>query len=122
MFGFIARTFTPVGRGVAGLVTAVVPVGELLGEAVASLLDCDEQQRAAAATEEAVRGGVGTTASWTSQTREGVSGSSTVLALDQEPGGGECMTVTDIVIIEGEETRAPKRLCRRPPSSRFVRV
>jgi hypothetical protein len=32
------------------------------------------------------------------------------------------MTVTDIIIIDGEETRAPKRLCRRPPSNRFVRV
>ena len=122
VFGFIARTFTPVGSGVAGAVTAVVPVGELLGEAIAGLLDCDEQQRAAAATEEAVRGGVGTTASWTSQTREGVSGSSTAMALEPGPGGGECMTVTDVVIVDGEETRAPKRLCRRPPSSRFVRV
>jgi len=119
--GGIARTFTPVG-GVAGLVTGIVPVGELLGEAIASMLDCEEQQQAANATEEAVRGGVGTTASWTSPTRAGVSGSSTVTALEQEAGGGECMTVTDVVIVDGEETRAPKRLCRRPPSSRFVRV
>jgi len=121
VFGFIARTFTPIG-GVAGLVTAVVPVGELLGEAIASLLDCDEQQRAATATEEAVRGGVGSTASWTSETRPNVTGSSTVLAAEQTPQGDECLMVTDVVIVDGEETRAPKRLCRRPPSSRFVRV
>ena len=51
-----------------------------------------------------------------------MTGSSTVTALEQEPGGGECMTVTDIIIIDGQETRAPKRMCRRPPSNRFVRV
>ncbi len=122
VFGFVARTFIPFGGGVVSAVTAIVPVGELLGEAIAGLLDCDEQQRAATATEEAVRGGVGTTASWTSETRTGVSGSSTVLALQEEPGGAACMTVTDVVIVDGEETQAPKRLCRRPPSSRFVRV
>src|ERR1700754_555967 len=42
--------------GAAGLVNNVLPVGELLGEAIASLLDCREQQQAAAATEEATRG------------------------------------------------------------------
>jgi surface antigen len=101
---------------------ALVPAGALLGDLIAGLLDCDEQERAAAATERAVAGGVGTTETWTSETRPGVSGSSTVLALEPEAGGGECMTVTDVVIVDGEETRAPKRLCRRPPSTRFVRV
>ena len=101
---------------------AFVPAAAMLGEAIAGLLDCDEQERAAAATEEAVSGGVGTTASWTSETRPGVSGSSTVVALEQEAGGGECMTVTDVIIVDGEETTAPKRMCRRPPSNRFVRV
>jgi len=109
--------------GVANMVTSVLPVGALIGEAIASLLDCDEQQRAAAATEEAVRGGVGTTANWQSETREGVTGSSTVMA--EEPAaadGSRCITVTDIVIVDGEETRAPKRMCRRPPANRYVRV
>lgn len=109
--------------GVANMVTSVLPVGALLGEAIASLLDCDEQQRAASATEEAVRGGVGTTATWTSETRPNVAGSSTVMA--EEPAaadGSRCITVTDIVIVDGEETRAPKRMCRRPPSNRYVRV
>jgi hypothetical protein len=36
--------------------------------------------------------------------------------------GRACVTVTDIVIIDGEETRAPKRMCRRPPTNRYVRV
>jgi hypothetical protein len=32
------------------------------------------------------------------------------------------MTVTDVVIVDGEETTAPKQMCRRPPSNRYVRV
>lgn len=108
--------------GAAGLVNNVLPVGELLGEAIASLLDCREQQQAAGATEEAVRGGVGATSTWQSETRPNVTGSSTVTAADTNTVEGECMTVTDVVIIDGEETRAPKRMCRRPPNNRYVRV
>ena len=102
----------------ATLTATLVPVGALLGEAIAGLLDCDEQRQAATATEQAVSGGVGTTTTWTSATRPGVTGSSTVTAAD----GNECLTVTDVVIVDGQETRAPKRMCRRPPNNRFVRV
>jgi hypothetical protein len=70
-----------------------------------------------------VRGDVGTTATWTSETRANVSGSSTVTAAEPAAGDGDqCLTVTDVVIIDGEETRAPKRMCRRPPANRYVRV
>ena len=100
----------------------VLPVGELLGEAIASMLDRCEQQQAARATEEATRGGVGTTSTWTSETRPGVTGSSVVTAQATNTPQGECMTVTDIVIVDGQETRQPKRMCRRPPSNRYVRV
>jgi predicted lipid-binding transport protein (Tim44 family) len=119
MFGSIVG-----GRlgGLGGVVSSVLPVGELLGEAIASLLDCREQQQAAGATEQAVRGGVGTTAAWQSETRSNVTGSSTVVAADSSTVEGQCMTVTDIVIIDGQETRAPKRMCRRPPNNRYVRV
>ena len=108
--------------GAAGVVSSILPVGQLLGEAIASLLDCREQQQAANATDEAVRGGVGRTATWQSETRPNVTGSSTVTAADNSAADGECVTVTDIVIIDGQETRAPKRMCRRPPNNRFVRV
>jgi surface antigen len=109
--------------GIGSVVNSVAPVGQLLGEAIASLLDCREQRQAATATEEAVRGPVGTTASWRSETRSNVSGSSTVTAAEPVTASAEeCVTVTDIVIIEGEETRAPKRMCRRPPNNRFVRA
>jgi hypothetical protein len=30
--------------------------------------------------------------------------------------------VTDVVIIDGHETRAPKRMCRQPPTNRYIRV
>jgi len=112
--------------GVAGMVTSMLPVGELLGEAIAGMLDCDEQQKAAGATqevvEEAERGGVGATSSWESTTRPGVRGSSTVTALETNTAQGDCMTVTDVVIIDGEETSVPKRMCRTPPSTRYARA
>ncbi|HKR23713.1 MAG TPA: hypothetical protein VJS15_00505, partial [Allosphingosinicella sp.] len=99
------------------------PVGALIGDTIARLLDCDEQRQAAAATEEAVRGDVGTTSAWQSETRPGVSGSSTFTAAEPTaPNGSQCITVTDIVIVEGEETRAPKRMCRSGPAARYVRV
>jgi surface antigen len=97
-------------------------MSSMLGDAIMNLLDCREQAQAASATEEAVRGGnVGDSASWQSETRSNVAGSSTVTAVDTS-GGDQCVTVTDIVIVDGEETRAPKRMCRRPPTNRYVRV
>ena len=56
------------------------------------------------------------------QSRPGVTGSSTVTAHNTTAAEGECVTVTDVVIVDGQETRAPKRMCRRPPNNRFVRV
>lgn len=104
-------------------VSSVLPVGSLLGEAIAGLLDCREQRQAATATEQAVsEPEVGSSAAWRSETRANVSGSSTVTAVEASARGGECLTVTDVVIIEGEETTAPKRMCRRPPNNRYVRV
>ncbi|HEX8641281.1 MAG TPA: hypothetical protein VF704_09015 [Allosphingosinicella sp.] len=126
MLGGIAGGLGANLGGVAGVVTSMLPVGELLGEAIAGMLDCDEQQKAAGATQEVVeqaeRGGVGATSTWESTTRPGVRGSSTVTAVETQTAQGDCMTVTDVVIVDGEETRAPKRMCRRPPSTRYVRV
>ena len=114
----LGRAGVPSNLGGVGL-----PTQELLSEAVTNLLDCREQQQAAGATTEALRGGVGTTATWQSETRPGVSGSSTVTARsDVSTGGDDCMTVSDVVIVDGEETRAPKTMCRRPPHNRYVRV
>jgi len=121
ILGGIARSTIGHFGGSAG--TILMPVGSLLGDAIMNLLDCDEQRKAATATEEAVRGPVGTTSAWRSETRPGhVTGSSTVTAADTSAADGDCVTVTDVVIVDGEETRAPKRMCRRPPNNRFVRV
>lgn len=109
--------------GVPSSVAGVyVPTDQILSEAITAALNCREREQAAAATNEAIRGGVGTTSSWQSDTRPGVSGRSTVTAQRAEAGGGQCMTVTDIIIVDGEETRAPKTMCRRPPNNRYVRV
>ena len=115
--GGILRQAVP-GSGLMGF----IPAEQILSEAITAMLDCRERQQAANATDEAVRGGVGTTTRWQSETRPGVTGSSTVTAQTAQAGGGDCMTVTDIVIVDGEETRAPKTMCRRPPAQRYVRV
>ena len=126
LLGGVAGAALGRGSGVGRLATIALsaPVGALIGDSIARLLDCREQQQAAAATEHAVeRGVVGTTSAWTSETRPGVTGSSTVTAAAAPaPDGNPCMTVTDIVIVDGEETRALKTMCRRPPSNRYVRV
>lgn len=101
-----------------------VPISAVSGtltDAIACRLDPGEQVQAAAATEEVTRGEeVGTTANWTSETRENVSGSSTIAAINQEGGGTRCMNVTDVVIVEGEETTVSKRMCKRAGESRYV--
>jgi surface antigen len=110
-----------VGGGAAANI--VLPMSSMLGDAIMNMLDCHEQEQAAAATETAVRGGnVGDSATWQSETRPGVTGTSTVTAVNNNSADGQCMTVTDVVIVDGEETRAPKQMCRRPPSNRYVRV
>ena len=98
------------------------PVGALIGDAIASHLDCHEQRQAAAATEQVVERGVGSTQTWTSDTRPGVTGSSTVTAAAAPEDNNPCVTVTDVIIVDGQETRAPKRMCRRPPTNRYMRV
>lgn len=108
-----------------------VPVAGLtdqLTAAIACKLDPEEQKQAASATLDATRGdgaaaevAVGTSVSWTSGTRENVSGTSTVVARnDQDAGGLQCILVSDVIIVQGEETRADKRMCRRPPAARYA--
>ncbi len=99
-----------------------LPTSSLLSDAITKLLDCKEQQQAAAATNEAMRGGVGTTSTWKSDSRQNVSGSSTVNSQEKLADGTQCLTVTDVVIVNGEETTAPKRMCRAPGASGYTRV
>jgi hypothetical protein len=48
-----------------------------------------------------------------------VSGTSTVTRRERAKGDVDCITVTDVVIVQGEETRAEKRMCRAPGSARY---
>jgi surface antigen len=126
MFGGIMGAIGNNVLGRAGVPTSVVgvylPVGTLLSDAIINLLDCKEQQQAAQATNEAVRGGVGTETSWKSESRPNVSGKSTVTAEEKLADGGNCLTVSDVVIVDGEETTVPKRMCRAKGASGYARA
>ena len=119
--------------GRAGGVFNFVPIAGLtdtLTAAIACKLDPEEQKKAAEATLEATRGAgeqgeveVGAMSAWTSETRADVSGTSTVVGRDDNARGGlQCITVSDVIIVQGEETKADKRMCRRPPAARYALV
>jgi hypothetical protein len=124
MFGAIAGGIAGSALGVAGVPTGLgmlaLPVGSLLTDAIIRKLDCKEQVKAATATDTAVRGGVGTTSTWESDTRPGVKGSSTVRDQRAFSDGGSCMLITDVVIVDGEETTVDKRMCRKPGGGNYV--
>lgn len=98
---------------------------DTLSEAIACRLDPQEQEQAAGATTKAVenaeRSGAGESVAWESGTRANVSGTSTVDSSTKLADGSKCMMVTDVVIVEGEETRVQKRMCRGPGQPRYVR-
>ncbi|MEO7634224.1 MAG: hypothetical protein ABIS38_01090 [Sphingomicrobium sp.] len=99
-----------------------LPVGSLLSDAIINLLDCKEQVQAAKATDQAIRGGVGTEVAWSSESRANVSGRAVVTAEEKLADGGQCMTVTDVVIVDGEETKVPKKMCRARGASGYAKV
>ena len=112
-------------------VTQFVPASEFsdtISTEIACKLDPEEQKQAAEATLEATRGGgedgtegppVGQSSSWESGTRDDVKGTSTVTGREQTDDYADCITVTDVIIVEGEETRAEKRMCRPPGKARY---
>ncbi len=109
--------------GVAGnVVAATLPATSYLTDQLLKMLDCKEQQQAAKATDQAIRGGVGTEVSWKSESRPNVSGSSKVTGQEQRAYGSQCLTVSDVVIVDGEETTVPKKMCRAKGASGYVRV
>ncbi|HEX8572273.1 MAG TPA: hypothetical protein VF759_05940 [Allosphingosinicella sp.] len=125
MFGAIAGGIAGTALGGWGgapgaLIAAGLPVASLLTDAIIRKLDCKEQVQAATATDNAVRGGVGTTSTWESETRPGVKGSSTVRDQRASADGGSCMLITDVVIVDGEETTVDKRMCRKPGGGNYV--
>jgi hypothetical protein len=123
ILGSVAGTVLGSAGGTAATIASVtLPAASYLGEELLRMLDCKEQQQAAKATDEAVRGGVGSESTWQSETRANVHGSSKVTGKEQLADGSECLTVTDVVIVDGEETTVPKKMCRTPGSSGYVKV
>jgi len=123
MMGSMAGAFLGSAGGVAGTVASVaLPAASMLGEELLRLLDCKEQQQAAKATDDAIRGGVGTEVKWTSESRANVTGRSKVTAEQKLADGGQCFTVSDIVIVDGEETTVPKKMCRARGASGYAKV
>ena len=143
--GILGRSSRRAARD-AGI-SSYVPMAKFsdqLTTAIACQLDPQEQEQAAEATLRATRslelpGGsdededdddivpplppVGSTAAWKSETRADVSGSSTIVGRDQNADARiECITVTDVIIVRGEETTANKRMCRPPGSRRYSLV
>jgi hypothetical protein len=123
MMGSMAGAFLGSVGGVAGTVaSAALPAASMLGEELLRLLDCKEQQQAAKATDDAIRGGVGTEVTWTSESRANVTGRSKVTAQQQTADGSTCLTVTDVVIVDGNETTVPKKMCRARGASGYAKV
>lgn len=110
------------GGNAATVASLALPAASYLGEELLRMLDCKEQQQAAKATDQALRGGVGTEVAWQSETRPNVSGKSKVTAEEKLADGGNCMTVTDVVIVDGEETTVPKRMCRKAGASGYAKA
>lgn len=109
--------------GRIGGLASFLPVPEVAGlltDAIACKLEPEEQKKAADATLEATRGEeVGSTSTWTSETRKDVSGTSTVVGKTQLADGSTCMSVNDVIIVEGEETTVAKRMCKKPGAARY---
>src|SRR5690554_962357 len=96
--------------GVAGNVAGLGNVGTLISSGVGALLVSEiacqlteDEQKEAARSKVARHGeeGVGGPARWEKPARPGVFGSSTVTALNAQPNGRRCLSITDVAIIEG---------------------
>lgn len=124
ILGSMIGDFTRRATGSLGVAGSFIPraeVADTLTNAIACQLDPDEQLQAAEATRSVTATEqIGTTSEWTSQTRPGVSGSSTATAKTLAADGTSCMTITDIVIVDGEESRVSKQMCKNPGEKRYV--
>lgn len=137
--GALGAATSRLGR-VGGL-TRFIPtaaVADTLTNAIACRLDEREQLQAKQATEQVTTSEtVGSSVAWRSDSRDGVTGTSTIVAVENAPppnavaastttanadavGGYRCMLVDDVIIVNGEETREQKRMCRIPPSTRYT--
>lgn len=112
---------------VTSTISSFLPVEDLLDETLLKLLCKDEQKKAAKATEDvtiqAERTGGNAKVEWQSESRKNVKGRSEVTGFESAgTGGGRCMKVRDVVIIDGEETKMEKRMCKQPPKPGYAMV
>ena len=114
LLGSIADSALGHVGGISAACWASLPVGSMLSDAIINLLDCKEQQQAAKATDDAHPRRSWHRGRWKSETRANVSGNSKVTGQEALADGSQCMTVNDVVIVDGEETTVPKKMCRRP--------
>ncbi|ATW04673.1 hypothetical protein [Sphingorhabdus sp. YGSMI21] len=92
-----------------------------LSQVVACRLYPEEQEQAAEATQIATEGGeIGKKVEWQSSVRDNVSGSSTVSSKNALPDGTPCMVLADIVIVDGEELKVSKTMCKLPGAARYT--
>ena len=99
-------------RSTSAAWSSLLPVGSILADELMKLLDCKEQSRRRTLPPKPF-GGRRTEVRWQSEkSRQNVSGVSKVTARAATCRWRHCMTVTDVVIIDGEETTVPKRMCR----------
>jgi|TARA_R100001244_G_scaffold44182_11_gene40010 surface antigen len=126
ILGNMIGDFTRRATGSLGMAGSFIPraeVADTLTNAIACQLDPDEQLQAAEATRNVTRSEqIGTSSEWKSQTRPGVSGSSTATAKTRRADGRSCMTITDVVIVDGEESRVSKQMCKNPGETRYIVV
>lgn len=120
--GIAGSALGSIGGTAGSVAVAALPAASYLSDELLKMLDCKEQQQAAKATDDAIRGGVGTEMSWQSESRPNVHGTSKVTGQEQLADGGQCLTVTDVVIVDGEETTVPKKMCRTKGASGYVKV
>jgi len=106
------------GLSDAGALLAAGFGAVLVGEIACQLSDKEQKKAAEATVAVAEKEEVGAVATWESPTRSGVSGS--VTALNTQPNGTRCLSITDVAIIDGEETRVSKQMCRGSGDSRYT--
>jgi hypothetical protein len=122
LIGSIGGSLLGRAGAVGSVAVAALPAASYLTDELIKMLDCKEQQQAANATDQAIRGGVGTEVGWKSESRPNVSGSSKVTGQDQLADGSQCLTVSDVVIVDGQETTVPKKMCKAKGASGYVKV
>ena len=133
--GILGRTArSAASKSGAGQFVPLPDFNDQISKEIACKLDPEEQKQAAEATLAATRSvplegeeegedtrpQIGSSSAWKSETREGVSGTSTVTARETpEDSELDCIVVTDVIIVNGEETKANKRMCRPPGTRRY---